>query len=169
MDSTVELTFRYLQSDYVQAMRSHYASRLRIRFDIAVVLLVALAGVYNWRSGPRWLGVALIVISVAFALLLVAAFTIIPIVAFRLEPKFRDEYALTFSPEGIHFRTAHIDSKLQWSIYSRALVDTRSYVLYHGTRSFTVIPTRVFQDSEQRKAFEQLLTRNIPEITGKNT
>jgi len=28
---------------------------------------------------------------------------------FRREPKFRDDYLLSFSPEGIHFRTAHIE------------------------------------------------------------
>jgi hypothetical protein len=99
-----------------------------------------------------------------FGLLLIAAFTVIPRVVFRREPRFQDDYSLTFSPEGIHFRTANIDSRLQWSVYSRALVAAHSYVLYHGPRSFTVIPKRVFQGEEQRQAFEQLLTEHVPQI-----
>jgi hypothetical protein len=101
--------------------------------------------------------------------LLVAAFTVIPRIAFRREPKFRDDYALTFWADGIHFRTAHIDSQLQWSMYSRALVDAHSYVLYYGVRQFTVIPKRVFQNAEDQQAFEQLLTHHVPQIVRRDT
>jgi len=75
----------------------------------------------------------------------------------RSEAKFRDDYSLTFSQSGIHFSTAHIDSQLPWSMYSRALIDEHSYVLYYGSRQFTVIPKRVFQNPEQQQIFEQLL------------
>jgi len=106
-------------------------------------------------------------VSVVFLLILFAAFVIIPPMAFRREPKLREEYSLTFSQEGIHFITAHIDSQLQWSIYSRALIDAHSYVLYHGTGSFTVIPKRVFQSADQQRAFEQLLVQHVPKIVAK--
>jgi hypothetical protein len=108
--------------------------------------------------------VTFIVIAVVFSLLLAAAFTVIPRLAFRREPKFRDDYSLTFSVEGIHFRTAHIDSQLQWSMYSRALIDRHSYLLYYATRQFSVIPKRVFRCAEQQQAFEQLLTQRISQI-----
>jgi hypothetical protein len=86
--------------------------------------------------------------SVVLVLMLFAAFVVIPPLAFRSEAKFRDDYSLTFSQEGIHFRTAHIDSQLQWDLYSRALIDRHSYVLYYGSRQFTVIPKRVFQSAD---------------------
>jgi hypothetical protein len=101
--------------------------------------------------------------------MLVVAFTIIPRLTFRGEPKFRDEYSLVFSAEGIHFRTAHIDSQLQWSMYSRVLIDAYSYVLYYGSRQFTVIPKRVFQSFEQQQAFEQLITQHVSEIIRRDT
>lgn len=168
MPSTINLSFRYLQSDFSRAMRAHYASRLRLRLDIPLVILLALAGIYYWRSADsQWIGMTLVGVAAAFGLLLVAAFTVIPLLVFRGEAKFRDEYSLTFSTEGIHFRTAHIDSELQWSMYSRALVDAHSYILYYGSRSFTVIPKRFFQNAEQQEAFDQLLTNNVPQITRK--
>ena len=170
MNSTINLSFRYAESDYVRALRAHYASRLRLRLDIVVTIAVAGIGVYLWRSASlHWLGLACIVVAVVFALMLIAAFTVIPPLAFRREPKFCDDYSLTFSPEGIHFRTAHIDSQLQWSMYSRALIDAHSYVLYYGSRQFTVIPKRVFQSVEQQQAFEQLLTQHVSQIVRRET
>jgi hypothetical protein len=142
-------------------MRAHYRSRLRLRLDIVVVVAVAAIGIYLW---PSFWGVASVVVSVLFLLMLVAAFAVIPRLAFRREPKFRDDYSLTFSADGIHFRTAHIDSRLKWSMYSRALVDDHSYVLYYGSNQFTVIPKRVFSSVAERQAFEGLLTEHVSAI-----
>jgi len=170
MDSSINLSFRYAESDYVRALRAHYASHLRLRLDIIVTAILLGVGFYLFCSPSlRWLGIACIVIALVFTLLLVAVFTVIPPLAFRREPKFRDDYSLTFSPDGIHFRTAHIDSQLQWSMYSRALIDAHSYVLYHGSRQFTVIPKRVFQSTDQRQAFEQLLAQRVSPIVRRNT
>jgi hypothetical protein len=165
---TVSLSFRYTENDYVRAMRAHYASRLRLPLDIAVTIGTASLGAYLWYSGSHWFGIALMCVSGIFALLLIAAFAVIPHFAFRREPKFRDEYSLTFSPQGIHFRTEHINSELQWSMYSRALVDKHSFVLYYGSQSFTVVPTRVFQNAVQRETFERLLAQNVPKVVRKD-
>jgi hypothetical protein len=165
MESPLILSFRYCERDYVWALRAHYGSRLRLRLDFAVIVVLSVLGAYLLRfADVRWLGGACLFMAAAFALLLIAAFTVIPILIFRREPKFRDDYSLTFSQAGIHFQTAHIDSQLQWGLYSRALVDAHSYVLYHSSRQFTVIPKRVFQNEEQQEAFEQLLTQNISRI-----
>ena len=165
MNETINLSFRYLESDYVRALRAHYVSKLRLPLDIAAVIVLPLVGVYLWRSPDlRWLGVTCLATSAIFVLILIASFTVIPSLIFRSQPKFQDDYSLTFSPEGIHFRTAHIDSQLQWSMYSRALVNAHSFLLYYGSRQFTVIPKRVFQSAEQQQIFEQLLTRHIAEI-----
>jgi hypothetical protein len=145
-------------------MRAHYADRLRLWLDISVVVVVGMVGIWLWPSlsGKLFLGV-----SASFILILVAAFVVIPPLAFRREPKFRDEYSLTFSSEGIHFGTAHIDSNLAWNLYSRALVDAHSYLLYYGSQTFTVIPKRVFQSADQQAAFDQLVTQHVPVIVRK--
>jgi hypothetical protein len=165
MNSTLSLSFRYSQKDYVRAMRAHCASRLRLRLDVTVVVLVVVVGGWLWRMpNLHWLGIVCIVVSAVFILMLAAVFTVVPLIAFRREPKFRDNYSLTFSPEGIHFQTAHIDSRLQWSTYSRTLIDAHSYVLYYGPNRFTIIPKRVFENTAQQEAFEQLLKDRIPKI-----
>jgi hypothetical protein len=161
---TVNLAFRYAEQDYVRAMRAHYASRLRLPLDVAVILGFAVLGAYEMWSGSHGFGITLLSVSGIFALMLVAAFAIIPRIAFRSQPKFRDDYSLGFSPQGIHFRTAHIDSDLQWSMYTSALVDAHSFILYYGSQQFTVIPKRVFQDVLQRQTFEQLLGQNVSNV-----
>ena len=168
--STVSLCFRYTERDYVRAMRAHYATRMRLWLDIPVIVVAGIAGVYLWHSTTEhWLSAMLIGVSVLLSLILVAAFLIIPPLAFRREPKFRDEYSLTFSQESIHFKTAHIDSVLQWSMYSRALIDAHSYVLYYGTGSISVIPKRAFESADQQRDFEQLLVQHVPKIIAKSS
>jgi YcxB-like protein len=170
MDSPVSLTFRYSELDIVGAMRAHYASRLRLKLDGVVVLGTAALGVYFWESADsRWYGMMLLVFSAVFVLMLVAAFGVIPHLAFRRQPKYRDEYSLTFTTEGIHFRTAHIDSQLEWTLYDRVIVDARSFILYYGSDEFTVIPKRVFDSAEQRAAFEHLISQKVHQAAQKGT
>jgi hypothetical protein len=168
MSETVNLSFHYSKRDIVRAMRSDYASRMRPRFDIIMAVILAGVGAYLWHSpSSHWSGVFFVGASAVFVLFLLAAFVIVPPLAFRLNAKYRDDYSLTFSPDGIHFHTVHIDSELQWGLYSRALVDTYSYILYYGSRTFSVIPKRVFQDAEQERAFERLLAQHVPKIVTK--
>lgn len=148
-------------------MRAHYASRLRIGLDVSAIVLCALAGLYFWGSALRWLSLVLFTLSGALGLILFAAFAVIPQLAFYREPKLQDEYSITFSDEGIHFKTSHIDSQLQWNLYSSVLIDGGCYILYYGKNSFTVIPMRAFERIEAQTAFEQLLTKHISKIVRK--
>ena len=166
MNSSVNVSFRYLEHDYVRAMRAHYRSRLRLRTDLVLSVALASIGFYLW---PSFWGILSIALAVLLVLMLVAAFVVIPPLAFRREPKYKDDYSLTFSAEGIHFRTKHIDSQLQWNLYSRALVDAHSYVLYYGANQFTVIPRRVFRSSEEQRLFDQLLDKHVPTIIKKDS
>jgi hypothetical protein len=165
MDSIVNLSFRYLENDYVRALRAHYLTRLRLPLDFTAIVVLAGIGIYSYQSSSaNWFSIICFMASAAIAFLLFAAFIIIPPLAFRREPKFRDDYSLSFSPEGICFRTANIDSRLQWGMYSRVLIDAHSYVMYYGVNQFSVIPKRVFQSGEEQQAFDNLLTQHITHI-----
>jgi hypothetical protein len=166
MDDVITLCFRYTEEDYIQAFQSHYARRWRLLIDLTVLCVTASSGAYLLRDpGTHFLGLACLAIAALFALMLVAAMVVVPRLIFRRELKFREEYTLSFSPEEIRFRTAKIDSLLQWGLYTSALIGARSYVLYHGKNSMTVIPKRVFEQARQAEQFEQLLTAKISKIT----
>jgi YcxB-like protein len=168
-DETVNLSFRYTEQDYVRAVRAHLRRRLRLPIDIFIVLALGGLGAFQWRfPETHWYGLAAVTAAVLFGFLLIAGFTVIPSLMFRREPKFHDDYSLTFSSNGIHFKTAYIDSYLQWSIYTRVLVDAYSYLLFYGSHRFTVIPIRSFQNAEERASFERILSRNIKQIVRRN-
>ncbi len=168
MDPVV-LSFRYSEEDVVRAMRAHFASTLRLRVDAVVAVLLLAAGIY-WLRNPdlEWFAIFCFVASGVLLLIPAAAFLLIPRLAFRGQGKYRDDYSLTFSDNGIHFRTVHIDSQLQWSLYTHALVNAHSYLLYYGSRTFSIIPKRVFRDQEQQAAFDKLLSQNVTRIVRKN-
>src|SRR5579885_1175860 len=132
----VSSSFRYSEQDYVRAMRAHYASRLRLPLDIVVCAAIAGLSLYELWAGWKLSGVALLFVSAAFSLMLLSAFTVIPKIAFRRELKFRDDYELTFCPKGIHFHTSHIESDLEWRLYTNALMSKDSYIPYYGANQF---------------------------------
>ena len=77
--STVNLSFRYSEGDYVRALRAHYASKLRLRLDLVILAVAGLTGVYLWRlPDSRWLSIAALSVTGIFGLMLLAAFIVIP-------------------------------------------------------------------------------------------
>lgn len=161
MSEPIELSFRYSAADVSRAMRSHYASRLHPRRDIIIVLVCLIVAVALWRMALHGFALFLFGAAAVFLLILAAALVFVPLAAFQLQPKFRDKYALTFTAQGIHFRTEHIDSQIEWDLYTRAKIDPNSYLLYYGPESFTIIPKRVFAGPEQLKAFEELISQKM--------
>jgi hypothetical protein len=164
MDSEINLLFRYDEIDYVRAVRAHYSHHLQVRLDIILAIVLAAGGIYLLQTSRHTLGFACLGGAILLGLLMFAAFFVIPPLNFRREPKFREDYSLTFSQDGIHFQTEHIDSELQWSLYSKALIDRNSYLLYYGTRQFTIIPKKAFHGIDEQFRFEQMLAQHIPKI-----
>src|SRR5438067_1799560 len=132
MESRVELRFRYTEQDIVQAMRAHNGSRLRFGVDVVVALVVTGAGVYFWVSGQAvTFGMIATTFGAFFGIIMLAAFYVVPMWIVRHEAKYREPYELTFSTEGIHFRTANVDSRIQWNTYTQALMDSRAFLIYY--------------------------------------
>jgi hypothetical protein len=159
------VSFRYSEVEYVHAMRAHYAKRLSPRRDFVVIAACLVIGVLALRySELNWLSLLLLGSAFVLAAMLIAAFTVLPRLTFRREPKFRDEYRLTFTSEGIHFRTENIDSNLKWDLYSRVLTTPKSWILYYGKDQFTVIPKRAFASDEEKARFNELLFLKVREL-----
>ncbi len=160
MDAPVSTTFTYTRREYVLAMRRHYKSTLRVKFDIVGGLLAVAGGLYlaliAHSGAVGWLlaglGAALLAI-VAYAMLL------LPHIIYSSQPKLAKEYALSFADDCIRFKTEDIDSTVQWSLYHAWLSDDQFYILYHGKRNLTVIPRRALADADD--TLRKLLTAHI--------
>jgi hypothetical protein len=82
---------------------------------------------------------------------------------FRGDPKFRDEYTLTFTDAGIDFKTENMSAKIAWSFYTGVIENESFYLLVYGNNihSVSVIPKRAFRDSKQEATFRQMLRRHV--------
>jgi len=123
----------------------------------AAVLVAGAATVFFGAERYFWLGVALCGIGLALPTTIAVALLVFPRMALAGNAKLLDQYQLTFSRDGIRFQTTSIDSKLAWSLYTRATEVRDFYLLYWGRRQFTVVPKRAFESAADMQAFEALL------------
>jgi YcxB-like protein len=162
----VRLSFTYTEKEYLEATRlllwksSSVLTRLVAFYSLiclgCFLLLVAID-----VSLPLWSVISLLLlVGVA---LYHGVLIDLPRRHFRGDPKFRDEYNLSFSDEGIGFKTRSIDAFLKWSLYTRIIESENFYLLIYGRDiySASILPKRAFRDSMQEAAFRQLLRRNI--------
>ena len=162
----VHLSFRYTEQEYLDAIRFYFwrSKELLARLIISCVLFsIGLLLMYAWLefSIPVWATVILMFIAgVGFF----HGYVIdLPRGRFRGDPKFREEYNLTFSDDGIEFKTQSISSSIAWSLYTRVIENDSFYILVYGKNihSLSIIPKRVFRDNQQERTFRELLRRNI--------
>lgn len=164
MEKIISLRFKYTEAEYLAATRLYMtrSADLMIRFGVCSVYAIGCVILLSWlgiavEMIPVFIVVACLPFIMAFLLLFV-----VPRQRFRSDPKFRDEYLLQFSDEGIHFKTAQIDALLQWSLYNKVLEDERFYILVYGKNMISVIPKRAFTSAAEETAFDEMLRRNLP-------
>ena len=162
----VHLSFRYTEEEYLAAIRFYFwrSKALLARvvvscllFSIGLLLIDAWMGFFI----PVWADVILMFIAGAGFF---HGYVIdLPRGYFRGDPKFREEYNLTFSEEGIQFKTQNINSSIAWNLYTGVIENDSFYILVYGKNihSLSIIPKRVFQDNQQERTFRELLRRNI--------
>jgi hypothetical protein len=164
MEKTISLQFKYTEEEYVAATRLFMmrSADLIIRFGVCSVYAIGCIILFSWLGIatamiPVFIVAACLPFIMAFLLLFV-----VPRQRFRSDPKFRDEYLLQFSDEGIHFKTRQIDALLQWSLYNKVLEDERFFILVYGKNMISVIPKRAFKSPAEETAFAEMLRRNLP-------
>jgi hypothetical protein len=129
------------------------------------VLLLALGIWEVWAVGFRWWTIIWFPLAVMMWFNVVRFEGITARILFRRNPKFREEYHLTFSQENIHFQTASIDSTLQWSHYERLVESPTLFLLMYGKGLYTVVPKRCFPSDDELDAFRGLLRDRIPQYS----
>ena len=163
---TVQLSFRYTEEEYLAAIRFYFwhSKELLARLIVSCLLFsIGLLLIYAWLEFliPVWANVILMLIAgVGFF----HGYVIdLPRGYFRGDPKFREEYNLIFTDEGIEFKTQNINSRIAWSLYTRVIENDSFYILVYGKNihSLSIIPKRVFQNSPQERTFREMLRRNI--------
>ncbi len=154
----ITIWFKNDEKEFVNAMRLYYNRKLKAWFDVGLGLAAIVCGSVLWYShgySASWL--SLIGAGLFVFLMLWLINYHIPVTRFRQEPKFKDEYQLTFSEAGINFKTNHFESKIDWSLYSKVRESDELYLLIYGRSLFTLIPKRAFANAKQQETFRKII------------
>lgn len=162
---SVQLSFRHTEQEYLAAVRYYvwHSKELLLRMIIVYVLvstgMVLLLQLFG-SPFPLWVVIAFIVL--AGVALFQGYLVDLPRRYFRGDPKFRDEYNLTFADAGIEFRTTHLNASLAWSLYTDVIENDKFYILVYGKgiHSLSILPKRAFTGG-QETTFRQMLRRHV--------
>lgn len=157
----MKVSFKYTQEEYERAVWLHYKQRLNPKLDIAVALFSFLFGIFVLVHTQAYVGYGLLLISAVLVGILVLARYIFPKMTFKSSSKYQDQYTIEFLDDEIKFETPSINSQLQWSLYTKALINDEHFLLYYGANVFSVIPRRVFGSEEELGRFEELLEKKL--------
>lgn len=123
-----------------------------------------LFGIGCWaKYGFSWIWIIALAVGILGMVIRFVAFYVMPSIRFDKEPKFKDEYILSFNDDGLNFHTEHLDSKLDWNYYYKAWETDKFYLLFYGKSLFTIVPQRAFDDDEHERSFRSIISKNLRE------
>ena len=167
MNESVQISFRHTETEYLAATRFYFLhstelmTRLIVFFVLLAVGFVVLLPLLLGYSLP--LLISIIFIGAIGAGSFQRVVHDLPRRHFRGDPKFRDEYHLTFSDAGIQFQTLNMSSMIAWNFYTGLIENDQFYLMKYGNNnhSVSIVPKRAFKDSGQETTFRQILRRNL--------
>jgi hypothetical protein len=162
MSNTVDLQFQYSEKEYVQAAQFYLRKTYHTRFNIAVGLLVANAGLMFWFLDlDPTLGYIFTFLGALLLLIYCRAYFALPRQWYERNPKLHEEYHLQFSDEEIVFRSKDVVSTIKWDFYRDVWETDQFYFLLYGKDTFSLIPKRAFAGDWQERTFKHMLEQHI--------
>ena len=158
----IVVSFDNSLQDHLHANRLYRSRSFFAKIDKIVAALLLLFGIWAVSSvGVRWWTVIFFPLSVAewFDLLSISPLQVR--IFYKRNPKLQERYTLEFGEAAIHFKTATIDSKLEWSHYNGLLESDRVLLLTYGRGMYTVVPKSAFRDGSQIEQFRTLVKRKV--------
>jgi len=106
-------------------------------------------------------------ISTFFFLVLLCYRFLFPNFIMKKNPLLFDEFSLEFSDEGIHYKSAVVDSKISWAVFKSAIITKEQCLLFNKDKKaqFNLIPLRCFESNDQLLAFDSIIREKIKDIT----
>lgn len=162
----MKFTFKYTESEFKMAINQSHGDSNRIIFDVVLSIVMLAYGIYlSLSKSPGLLSIILVVISLLYLFVLFARNFIVPALVFRKEPKYREEYTLSFKDDEIIFTTGTLKSTLKWDFYT-GMKESKDFIfLIYGKKLFTIIPKRIFKGMEEMNEFKELVRSKISDNT----
>ncbi|MGE5397577.1 MAG: hypothetical protein ACM3MK_08620 [Chitinophagales bacterium] len=104
MGETVSVKFFNNEKEYIEATQLYYSQSKRTLFDTIIEIILIIIGIVCWlKFGFSWAWIICLIGGILGLTLRYIAYYVMPSIRFKQEPKFQDEYTLTFSDEGLEF------------------------------------------------------------------
>ena len=161
----VELKFCYTWEEHVKAYRKYILkSKKSTQLNVVIVCVYFIFSlIYFFLSNFDTFSVMCLVVATLAVIVCLVIYFYVPVRIFKQTKKFLEEYDLTFSDEGIIFKTNDINSELNWELYEKVLESREFYYMLYGT-TYTLLPKRVFKDSKSQELYRDLVTENLGPI-----
>jgi YcxB-like protein len=161
----MEIVYRVSEKDYIAAHDLYVANEKPIRrwsrrllpWEGAFIIFLALTLVIfarDWEAGMFLCLIGIFCIYYAFALR--RYFT----KRYRTDQRFKQEFKLQVSENGLHFMSPSVESQSDWRAAVRYLESDDIFMLFSAPMIFAVIPKRAFSPGDA-DAFRDLLARNV--------
>lgn len=162
----VTISFQYGRDEYIKAFRKYlFLSKIIKKSDLIILGgLFVLESILIAVTGFHMYSLVLGLILSFFAMILGMIYFYQPVNIYRRTPKFHQIYKLTFTKEGIDFKTDHVNSFLAWEIYKDIWESNDFYYLLQNKRIYTIIPKRVLQ-GRNTKSLKDILQAAGPKFT----
>ena len=162
----IEVRFQYTEKEYIQASRQYmFMSKLLKKSDIILpIVLLPTSVLYMFLTEFDVLSIVLCVCAVVYLMIIATLYYLIPKVSYKQNAKYQEEYYLSFSEEGIKFRTNTINSDLQWEVYKKLLENEEYFYLCQNKQIYSVIPKRAFQGEETMLQFKELALEKVSAV-----
>lgn len=158
----IEIKFKYTKEEYVKAFREYLLLTKTIKKrDMIVAILVIIFSTIWLILSKEILSAVCLLCGVLFLLLLCNLYYWMPGRNFSQNNKFKEEYNLTFSDEGILFKTDSINSNLKWNTYVDFMENEEFFYLIQAKQVFSLIPKRAFDSVEVENGFREMVLRNV--------
>lgn len=160
---TVKLIFKYTESEFVKAQRQYLiASKTIRRYDLILAVVFLLFSIsYLFISSFSTLSMIIAGTVLIVTILGSVAYFLMPIFIYKQTAKYHDEYLLVFSKYIIYWKTSNIETHFKWDVYSELWESEDFYFLNQKPHMYTIIPKRVFENQDERQAFEDMALSNL--------
>lgn len=159
MSTIPSVTIRYQNTaeEHAHAAKLYYKTTFTSKMDKAAAILFLLFGIYAAITiGVKWWTMIFIVLAPVEWFNLLSPYSLQAKLWFKWNPKYHEEYEITFSEDSIRFKTPTIDSNIDWKMYNSMLEDDQIFLMIYGKRMYSVIPKRAFVNAEDQNVFREL-------------
>jgi hypothetical protein len=158
----LRLSFTYTEDEYTSAVRFFFTRDSDPRFRAYLGLgFFACALLIAWLAGNIYVAAAVLLPGLVVIARYWHGYWALPRSYFRGNPKFRDPYELTFSDDGLLFRSKGVESRLAWDFYTKVLETPEHFFLVYGKQMFSLLPKRVLRERGEEAALRELLRRKF--------